>query len=191
MPQNINIKKIPTMEQCYQIISDSKMLPNIVKHSEQVMNVALIIFNNLKPGINLNKNLILSGSLLHDIKKTESLTSREPHDIIGAEFVKNLGYIELAEIIEEHVILKNFIPEGPLLEKEIVFYADKRVMHDEIVSVEKRIDDILIRYGKTKRRRIEILKNKKIILEVEKKVIFNLKNDIGEILKNNHTASFN
>ncbi|MBN2039496.1 MAG: HDIG domain-containing protein [Spirochaetes bacterium] len=167
------------------------MLPNIVKHSEQVMNVALIIFNNLKPGINLNKNLILSGSLLHDIKKTESLTSREPHDIIGAEFVKNLGYIELAEIIEEHVILKNFIPEGPLLEKEIVFYADKRVMHDEIVSVEKRIDDILIRYGKTKRRRIEILKNKKIILEVEKKVIFNLKNDIGEILKNNHTASFN
>lgn len=182
MTANITTEKVPTVKQCYQIISETKMLSNIIKHSEQVMRVALTIFNNLRPEIHLNKDLIIAASLLHDIKKTETLSTREPHDIIGAEFIRELGYKNLADIIEEHVILKNYLHEGPLLEKEIVFYADKRVMHDIIVSVEKRIEDILIRYGITKKRRTEILKNKELILEVEKKINTNLIKNIDDIL---------
>ena len=182
MTFNTETQKTPTVEHCYQIIAGCKMLPNIIKHSEQVMRVALSIYDNLKPGIRLNRDLIAAASLLHDIKKTESLNTKEPHDIKGADFIRELGYSALAEIIAEHVILNNFYPDGSILEKEIVFYADKRVMHDRIVSVKKRIKDILIRYGDTEERRNKILKNKELILQVEKKINRNLTNNIDNIL---------
>ena len=178
----INDNKTPSIQECYEIISSCKMLPNIIKHSEQVMRVALTIYNSIKSGIQLNKELIIAASLLHDIKKTESLSTKEPHDIKGGEFLRKLGYEELAVIIEEHVIIKDFDSYGSLLEKEIVFYADKRVMHDKIVSVEKRITDIIARYGKTRKRINKIMKNKKIILKVENKIKKHLKINIEDAI---------
>jgi len=43
--------------------------------------------------------------------------------------------------------LKNGVPEQFCSEKEIVYYADKRVLHHEIVSLDKRLAYILGRYG--------------------------------------------
>jgi uncharacterized protein len=174
-------EKIPTLDECYSIMS-GRMLPNIKEHSEQVMNVALAIFNNLKSDTKTNKELIIAASLLHDITKTESLSTKEPHDITGGILVRKLGYNDVAAIIEEHIFLKNFNPDGKLLEKEIVYYADKRVMHNKIVSLDERISDLIIRYAQTNKRKQQILKNKESILRVQNKINKYMKNDIDEII---------
>ncbi|MCI5210823.1 MAG: hypothetical protein D3910_19000, partial [Candidatus Electrothrix sp. ATG2] len=50
-----------------------------------------------------------------------------------------------------HVILQDFSPEkysqGMFHARDIVYYADKRVRHDSIVSLAERLEYILERYG--------------------------------------------
>jgi uncharacterized protein len=171
----------PTINFCYELLNKYSV-PHIIEHSEQVMHVALLIYDNLK-NRELDKNLIKTGSLLHDISKYNSITTNERHDITGSHLIKSLGYDKIAEIIEEHVKLNSFNPSGPLLEKEIVFYADKRVTHNKIVSLDERINDLLIRYGKTTENRKQILENKDLILKVEIKINNSLKKNINIIIK--------
>ncbi len=177
----MNIDRIPTIEECITLMK-KHMLPNIFEHSKQVMNVAKTIIDNLKNEITLNRPLIIAASLLHDITKATSLKTKEPHDITGGQFSRKLGFHKVADIIEEHVVLINFKPEGELLEKEIVYYADKRVMHDKIVTVKERMDDIKLRYGKTPEICEMINYNTALIMKVEKKINNFIVSDIDLLL---------
>ncbi len=58
---------------------------------------------------------------------------------------------------------------GTVSEAEILNYADKRVMHDEIVILDRRMDYILDRYGETPahRERIKMLWQKTKELEIK------------------------
>lgn len=174
---------IPDNEQCSKLMERYEMLPNIVEHSRQVMRVALAIAGNLRPGIRLNTKLISAAALLHDITKTQSLTTGESHSQTGGELLRNLGYHEIAEIVEEHVFFRDFSTGGKLLEKEIVYYADKRVLHDTIVTVEERIDDLVIRYGTTPLRKEMIIKNKTLILQIEEKIQGHMTNNIDSAIE--------
>jgi len=106
------------------------------------------------------------------------LESHEHHDASGAELLGSLGFHGIAEIVRQHVILENFDSNKKLDEREIVYYADKRVMHDTIVTIEERVQDLIIRYGKTTEMRDQILKNRSLALLVEKKINSNMKIDI-------------
>jgi hypothetical protein len=66
--------------------------------------------------------------------------------------------------------MKNFSAEGPLEEREIVHYADKRVMHDRIVSLEERMEDLVVRYGFTEEKKQYILKNREFTKTLEHKL---------------------
>ena len=85
-------------------------------------------------------------------------------------------------MVEEHVVLTDFQVEGNLLAKEIVFYADKRVMHDRIVTVEERVDDLIVRYGTTEERIRLITSNFKQLCRLEEKISRFVKSDIQKIL---------
>ena len=147
------------------------MLPNIIEHSKQVANVALAIYNNLITKDSLDKNIILAAALLHDIAKTASIKEGQMrHDLKGGEILRNLGFKEIALIVESHVFFKGYNPFGPITEKEIIFYADKRVKHDQIVPVKERAADLVKRYGKDENRTAMINKNKLFTLELEKKI---------------------
>jgi len=87
---------------------EENMLPNIIEHSMQVMHVAESLLKNLKDEVRLDRELIIVSALLHDITKTESLETKEPHDITGADFIRKLNYHDVADIIREHV----FFHEG-------------------------------------------------------------------------------
>ncbi len=161
---------IPSIDECYEIIGRHGMLINIIRHSEQVMNVALAIVDNLHADVTVDRPLVAAASLLHDITKTRALETKERHDTTGAELLRAMGLEKVAEIVEHHVFFRDFNPGGPLEEREIVFYADKRVMHDKIVTVEERISDLVARYGTTPEHTERILKNREFILEVDKKI---------------------
>ena len=72
--------------------------------------------------------------------------------------------------MEQHIRIQNLNLGGRLEEREIVCYADKRVQHGTIVTLEERMHDIIRRYGITEEIRNQILKNKSQALAVERKI---------------------
>ncbi|HHD56656.1 MAG TPA: HD domain-containing protein, partial [Desulfobulbaceae bacterium] len=98
-----------------------------------------------------DRALVLAGALLHDIAKTPCLDGSCDHAAFGAEICKRHGYPEVAGIVKEHVILQEHDParyeSGLFTAREIVYYADKRVRHAQIVSLKQRLEYIINQYG--------------------------------------------
>ena len=173
------IDKIPSREECNELMAKYSMLPNIVEHSIQVMHVSLAITDNLKRGVSVNRDMVVAAALLHDITKTRSLVTKERHDTSGGELLRELGFPLIAEIVEQHVIIQNINLQGRLEEREIVYYADKRVLHDTIVTIDERVHDLIQRYGCENR----ILQNKNQVLTVERKIASFMKIDIDQAIQ--------
>ncbi len=160
--------KIPTLEQCYHLMSEMKMMDHIVVHSMQVCRVATFLTDQLKEQKNfLNFNLIRSAALLHDITKTRSFNTGEDHALTGSQFLADRGYLEVGDLVRQHVVMDAYRTGKTLREVEIINYADKRVLHDKIVSLDKRLEYILERYAQKPgdRERIDLLWQKTKRLE--------------------------
>lgn len=131
------------------------MWENIRHHSLVVARLADQIITSLAGNRRVpalaQRELVITGALLHDIAKTPCIENGGDHAKVGADICRKHGYQELAEIVAEHVILQRFEPEryarGHFTAREIVYYADKRVRHDEIVPLEQRLQYIIDRYG--------------------------------------------
>ena len=76
--------------------------------------------------------------------------SPNDHVIEGYEFIKSLGFQEVAEVMKKHGLYHlskgEFVPKT--WEEKIVFYADKRAKGDKVVSVDERFEYIKQRYKK-------------------------------------------
>ncbi len=175
--------RIPSQEECYELMAKYCMLPNIIEHSLQVMRVSLVITDNLKNGVYINRNMVIAAALLHDITKTRALETRERHDQSGGELLRELGFASVSEIVEQHVILLDFNPLGKLEEREIINYADKRVMHDRIVSLAERAEDLIQRYGITEEIKSLIQQNVRNAYAVEKKIAGFMTVDLDSAIK--------
>ena len=186
--QTIMTDRIPSQEECYDLMAAHAMLSNIVDHSRQVMRVSLAIVDHLTSEAAVNRDRVIAGALLHDIAKTKSLTTKEHHDASGAEILRALGFNSIAEIVEQHVFLHHVDLHGRLEEREIVYYADKRVMHDRIVTVDERIHDLIQRYGATETVRNKIHQNKETILAIESKIADFMDIDIHHAIRDITTA---
>jgi len=136
------------------------MLENIKAHSIVVGRIAEFIAVRLhRNGQPISVELALSAALLHDIGKTSCLDTGEDHSQVGHDICVAHGYFELAPLVRQHVILVGGFPENPITEKEIVYYADKRVKHDQIVSLDSRLKYILERYGLGNPKRHKAIEN--------------------------------
>jgi len=171
--------RVPSETECRALIEEHGMLPNIVAHSEAVMRVAAAIVDDLIDPDDVERPLVVAAALMHDITKTRALETKERHDESGGALARSLGMERIAEIIEQHVFLKDFDPEGPLLAKEIVYYADKRVMHDTVVSLDERVEDLVVRYGTTPERVALIRKNLEYARAVEAKIARRMRSGTG------------
>jgi len=140
---------IPDVATCFQLMERYRMLPNIMDHSLVVGRVAGLIGLGLqRQGLDVSIELIVAGALLHDIAKTQCLGNGANHADQGRTICLGHGFTELADIVAEHVVLKDGVAARFCTEKEIVYYADKRVKHDQVVSLGERLDYILEQYGK-------------------------------------------
>jgi hypothetical protein len=97
--------------------------------------------------------------------------------------LRELGFPRVAEIVEQHVIIQNINLQGRLEEREIVYYADKRVLHDTIVTIDERVHDLIQRYGTVEEIRNLILQNKSQVLTVERKIASFMKIDIDQAIQ--------
>ena len=139
---------IPTREECLRLMRECGMLENIIAHSLEVTKVALFLSMELnKTGQRINLGLVEAASLLHDLTKTECLKTKEDHAQTGSRLLKGMGYERVGEVVAQHIWLGREANPSTVTEEEIVNYADKRVMHDRIVPLEERFNDLKARYG--------------------------------------------
>lgn len=138
---------IPTVAACFQLMDRYQMLANIRDHSIIVARISALLAGEAgRAGLALSLPLVVTAALLHDIGKTACLDNDRDHADLGRDICLEHGFTELAGIVGEHVHLRdNHLPE--ITESEIVFYADKRVTHDRVTSLEERHEYILARYG--------------------------------------------
>jgi uncharacterized protein len=142
---------IPSWPECLELMDAHGMLPNIREHSFAVLQVARYLGDALTDaGFNLSLPLVEVGALLHDIGKTACLGTMNNHAEYGAEILEELGYPQVAQVVREHVhLFADIVDARPVREAELVNYADKRVLHDEVVTLEARFADLKVRYGRT------------------------------------------
>jgi len=154
------MQDIPDEKKCRQLMTQYVMLPNIIQHSYRVCQVALFLSRALnQTGAGLNLELIKAASLLHDITKTRGLQTKENHAKTGEALLTDLGYPQVARVVGRHVELKDVKNCSSLTEEHIVNHADRRVLHENVVSLEVRFSYLIDRYGRTPeiRRRINMM----------------------------------
>lgn len=153
---------------CLQLMCNMLMPEHIVVHSIQVCRVATCITDHLTSKRNhLDGQLIQAAALLHDITKSRSFETAENHALTGGQQLADLGYPEIGSLVRQHVRLDDYSDPKDISEAVIVNYADKRVLHDRIVSLDERMRYIQQRYGTQPqhRHRIQLLWDKTQMLE--------------------------
>lgn len=167
---------IPTIQLCIELMDRHEMPDHIRRHSEMVRTAArLLVDAHLDAGAGLSREMVVAGALLHDIAKARCIQTGEDHALVGGEICVQNNFEEIAEIVAQHVRLRDYSHEKDISEKEIVFYADKRVNHDKIVSLDERLSDLIVRYGKGRRDISERIRtNFEVCRQVEHKIFKDL-----------------
>ena len=162
---------IPDRTTCFQLMEHYQMLPHIREHCALVCTVAVALANELnKNGEQLNLHEIEAAALLHDITKTNSIRSRENHAETGAQLLRSLGYLRIAQIVNAHISVPDMDANGRVTEEEVVNYADKRVRHSTVVSLDQRFEDLMQRYGRRRESQHYILLQKTNTRTLEDKI---------------------
>ncbi len=166
---------IPTRSECLIIMDKVRMPDHIRKHSMMVAVVALYLGGLLnRNSSRLNLELLEAASLLHDIAKMESVESGGSHSELGARMLTDFGFLPLASIVEDHVTMDLVRVYGPINESVIVNYCDKRVKHDQMVTVKERFEDLTERYAKTEAHMRFMQEKYVLYMELERRIFEHL-----------------
>jgi len=161
--------KLPTRKQCFDMIKKHGLPSHIVAHSLAVAKLAVFLAEKLKEkGISVDIELIDRACLLHDIarpcdfrdadyKRLKQLITEQDkakwqklkskygglcHEEITYELLK-YKYPELATTIKKHryMAILDEKEKPNTWEEKLVYYADKRVMHDRIAPLKERLEE--------------------------------------------------
>jgi putative nucleotidyltransferase with HDIG domain len=161
--------KLPTREQCFEIIKEYHVPQRILKHSLAVAKLAVFLGERLKEkSVHVDVELVDRAGLLHDIARVcdfdrldcskfeQKVTERDKakwtritakykkigHENAAYEILKE-RYPRLAVTIKKHryIGMLDESTRPAAWEEKLLYYADMRVMHDRIVPLEQRLKD--------------------------------------------------
>ncbi|MBU0516489.1 MAG: HDIG domain-containing protein [Proteobacteria bacterium] len=136
---------VPDQKTSERLLAEAGVPDHIVAHSALVARLALTLGRALnRHGRRFDLDLVRAGGLLHDIAKMDGLENGANHALVGHERLTALGYPEIGDICLTHVVID---PDAPLSEAHLINYADKRVRHQQVVSLDRRFEDLAERYG--------------------------------------------
>jgi len=192
--------RIPTEAVIHQLYEEWATPEHVRAHIKQVSHVAMQLAQAfVRKGEIVNLNLLHAASMLHDISRVcdfrtlerdkfhEEVTDEKwkkweacrlehkgvHHADIASDQLRQLGFLEVADVVRLHRSV-NLVDEPDsydTLEKKILYYADKRVKHDEVVDLNERFRDGWERYGQyddtQTRKRFESVEKKTHRLEKE------------------------
>lgn len=155
-----------------QLLAKHAIPENIVMHSLAVEKAAVFIAEKLlQAGEKIDVSLVSRAALLHDIDKPLTLASGSGHGLVSKQILEKEGLPEIALIALKHHTY-TILQKKPFSnwEEKVVYYSDKRVNHDQIVSLRERFDYLLERYGKEKKEFEKIFSCKSRVEKLEKEI---------------------
>ena len=165
---------LPSREECLALLEKYELPEHIVRHSLEVEKVAVYLAKKLlEAGEQIDVDLVSRAAILHDLDKMKSLEVGSGHGTISRKILEKEGLPKLGLIAFKHH-LSIVLGSSPFQtwEEKIVYYADKRVNHDQIVSLGERFKYLLERYGK-EAKIVEKISSCKPRVEGLEKEIFN------------------
>ncbi|WP_291322644.1 HDIG domain-containing metalloprotein [Desulfonatronospira sp.] len=141
--------KIPTREECRYYWNLYHLPGHIREHSILVAHVAEYICTLASSrGLPVNTAAVVASALLHDLGKFFCIEHGGSHNQLGASLVMELtGNPAIAQGVMHHVCWPGELDIHKFFLPLVIIYSDKRVMHERIVSLETRFEDIYKRYG--------------------------------------------
>lgn len=139
---------LPTRAEAEALLASYELPDGIVAHARGVSRLAAEAARRLaSTGVAVDPLLVEVAALLHDIDKLATRDSGEPHGIVGARWLTELGYPELADPVASHPVSCLLDPERAPRDwpSKLVAIADRRV-EQSFVSIEERIDGMAERY---------------------------------------------
>ncbi len=140
---------VPTRTEALSLLMSTAPTPRLLQHVTVVAEVAAFLaFRAGRAGVAVDRRLVETAALLHDIDK--ALPREHPlkalgHGEAGAAWLREAGHPELARVLIAHPVTRFTAPDaeawainGPI-EERIVTYADKRATQ-RVVSLEQRFD---------------------------------------------------
>ena len=143
---------IPSDAECEALWEHYAMLDNIKAHCRKVADFATAMARIAVARRSRPEHFVevtRAGGLLHDLAKTYCIRNGGSHATIGAAWVlEHTGNPRIAQTVFHHVEWPWELPDDVLTPALLVGYADRRVRHDEYVTIEERYVDLLERYAK-------------------------------------------
>lgn len=170
---NISFSDIatPPAEQIDTWRKDVALPPHIIAHCDSVADLSGTLADHLmQRGMIVRKTALIHAAKLHDLfrfvdfrpsaapenvqisPETETIWERWKqhypnmrHEAVVTSFLQQKNYPDIAEIVRVHG-LQLPSPERTTIEQKILFYADKRMALDTLVSLDERFADFRKRY---------------------------------------------
>ena len=155
--------EIPSVTDCFHLWEQFSMPEHIKNHSCQVARIASeLAFMRYQDEQSPHFRAIQTCALLHDLGKIYCIKNGGDHAAVGAAWVQAITKNPyLSQGVMHHVYWPGTIDLDRHFLPLAIIYADKRVRHDTLVSLQERTDDLLVRYGTTSEHR----KNIKIAMQ--------------------------
>lgn len=195
---------IPTREDCHHLMEKYKVPIGIKKHCQVVNTIAVFLAKKLKAaGVDIDVDLVDAASLLHDLVRVVNFYAIEDgkqeeikvwqqlkekyghmdHAVAAYEILKDI-YPKVAEVIVKHGCEAVIKGEPKSWEEKVVAYADRRVMHTQVVTVEERYEDLEHRHADFfEKTGLDPNAERKKILKMEKDIFGSLKFKPEELLE--------
>jgi len=193
---------LPTRKECLALLAEYHVPPHIVSHSKVVAKLAVFLAQRLNEnGTAVAVTLLEGACLLHDLLRVHDFKESDynkfernlpkeekpkwqqirakykacSHEDAAHDILKE-QYPELALIIKRHryMALLDEKEKPESWEDKLLYYADKRVMHDKIVPLKERLAEghkrNVFQHGSAAQSKINTAKVDPLIYEMEKEI---------------------
>ncbi|MBQ6583435.1 MAG: HD domain-containing protein [Mogibacterium sp.] len=128
-----------TREEQQSLFREFETPKHVQAHCNAVARTAKRIAEALNEhGYHLDVDLIYGAALVHDVLRVQ-----KEHDLRGAELLESRNHPEEADLVRMHMRYNPFSPASDLHEIDILCLADRTVLEDQFVGIDKRMDYLL------------------------------------------------
>ncbi len=152
--------KVPGIGECESMLAEYPMPENIMGHTATVRRVANYLAKKISKKKKIDLDAVDKAALMHDFLKWHCIENKCRHAQEAAKVLEGKGYKEFGEIIRLHGLeeVTGFNGKTPI-ETKVVWYADKRVTHDKVSTLEERYAYIEQHYGSQSEKKMREIKS--------------------------------
>ena len=126
-------------EECLHILAQQETPDHVIRHCLCVEKVAVLLTHALNDqGLHLDVELVRVGGLLHDMCRVQP-----EHWNRGADLLEEMGFPQEAHIVRHHMTHTPNMKMEQLTELDMVCLADRMIMEDQFVGLERRMDYVI------------------------------------------------